>query len=98
MSTENHADDLDIPLIADRMAWHRKECEGLTQAEYAERAGLKRTQYNNWEKGTQRLSLSGAMKLRAEFGLSLDFLFFGTIETLPAHLYRRWRETHPDAN
>lgn len=78
--------------IADRIKWHRT-LEGLTQDDYAKRAGLKRTQLKNWENGDYRLSLDGALALRKTYGLSLDFLFCGIDDALPMTLRKAWRDS-----
>ncbi|MGB0410176.1 MAG: helix-turn-helix transcriptional regulator [Pikeienuella sp.] len=78
--------------ISYRLKWHREVVEGLTQAEYAKRAGLKRAQLNNWESGDYRLSLDGALALRATYGLSLDFMYEGIDDTLPMALRAAWRD------
>lgn len=77
--------------IADRLIWHR-ELEGLTQAEYAEKIGVKRARLSQWEDGINRLSLDGALALRKTFGLSLDFMYEGIDDALPMTLRRAWRD------
>lgn len=77
--------------IADRLIWHRS-VEGLDQAPYAEKAGLKRAQLSNWETGNYRLSLDGALALRETYGLSLDFIYTGNADTLPMTLRAAWLE------
>jgi transcriptional regulator with XRE-family HTH domain len=77
--------------IASRIRWHR-QLEQLEQKEYAERAGLKRSQLSNWESGDYRLSLDGARALRKTYGLSLDFLYEGSIDALPMTLRAAWRD------
>lgn len=77
--------------IAERIRWHRA-LEGLDQAEYAAKAGLKRAQLGNWESGKFRLSLDGALALRATYGLSLDFMFAGNDEALSMTLRAAWRD------
>lgn len=77
--------------IADRLRWHRS-IEGMTQAEYAERLGIKRSAYSLWEAGSHRLSLDGALLLRRRYGLSLDFMYEGVDETLPMTLRHAWRD------
>jgi len=84
-------DDRPFGDIADRLIWHRT-FEGLDQKAYAERAGLKRAQLSNWETGSYRLSLDGALALRATYGLSLDFIYAGNAETLPMTLRAAWLE------
>lgn len=75
--------------IAARIIWHRK-LEGLEQKEYAEKAGLTRSQLSNWETGTSRVSIDGAIALRHTYGLSLDFIYEGIIDTLPMTLRSAW--------
>ena len=77
--------------IAERLRWHRA-VEGLDQAEYARRAGLKRAQLSNWETGLYRLSIDGARALRRTYGLSLDFMYEGIDDALPMTLRKAWRD------
>lgn len=67
--------------IADRIRWHR-DLLGLTQKEYAAKAGLNRAQLNNWESGDFQVGLAGARALRKTYGLSLDFIYEGDVQTL----------------
>lgn len=71
--------------IAARIKWHR-ELESMTQAEYARRSGIKRSQLSNWESGQQRISVDGALSLRRTYGLSLDFIYEGIDDALPMTL------------
>ncbi|WP_424976590.1 helix-turn-helix domain-containing protein [Dinoroseobacter sp. S124A] len=83
--------------IAARLRWHRVEFEGLQQAEYAAKAGIGRTALSNWETGDKRVSIDAAMRLRLVYGTSLDWLYCGDAESLPASLRRAWRDAeHPD--
>lgn len=77
--------------IAARIIWHRK-LEGLEQKDYAEKAGLTRSQLSNWETGTSRVSIDGAIKLRHTYGLSLDFIYEGIADTLPMTLRSAWMD------
>ncbi|WP_417701898.1 helix-turn-helix domain-containing protein [Pseudophaeobacter sp.] len=67
--------------IASRLRWHRERM-GLTQSQYAEKAGLKRAQLNNWESGDYQVGLAGARALRKTYGLSLDFIYEGDEQAL----------------
>lgn len=78
--------------IADRILWHRKDVEGLSQKDYAEKIGTTRSTLNNWESGDYRLSLDGALALRRVYGLSLDFMYEGNDDMLAMSLRRAWRE------
>ena len=82
--------------IGARVLWHRTLI-GLTQREYAERAGLERSQVKNWETGNYRLSLDGALALRRTYGLSLDFMFEGIADALPMTLMQAW-QSRPEVN
>lgn len=75
--------------IADRLKWHR-DLMGMTQQEYADQLNVKRARYSRWEGGIDRLSLDGALVLRAKYGLSLDFLFEGIDDALPMTLRNAW--------
>jgi transcriptional regulator with XRE-family HTH domain len=77
--------------IAERVRWHRELLQ-LTQDQYAKRISSKRPKINNWESGDHRLSLDGALALRREFGLSLDFMYEGIDDALPMTLRNAWRE------
>lgn len=59
---------------------------GLTAKEFAERAGLSKTQMSNWQSGQIRISLDGAIALRETYGLSIDFILFGNMDALPNKL------------
>lgn len=76
--------------IAERLKWHRESVERLTQADYAEKLGVKRSAYSLWEAGSHRLSLNAALALRKRFGLSLDFMYEGIDDALPMTLRRAW--------
>ena len=75
--------------IAERLRWHR-ELLGLSQGDYAEKIGKKRSAYSLWEAGSHRLSLDGALALRQTFGLSLDFMYAGIDDALPMTLRNAW--------
>jgi DNA-binding XRE family transcriptional regulator len=77
--------------IAARIRWHRA-LESLDQETYARKAGLTRQQLNNWESGSYRLSIDGALALRRTYGLSLDFMYEGIDDALAMTLRRAWRE------
>lgn len=86
------SDEYPFQAIADRIRWHRS-LEGLSQTDYATRAGVKRSQLSNWETGQQRVSIDGALALRRKYGLSLDFIYEGIDDALPMTLRQAWRES-----
>lgn len=68
--------------VAKRLKWLREYLE-LTQVEMAASVETTPTLYNNWERGRQRLSLEGALRINAIYGTTLDFLFLDRREDLP---------------
>jgi DNA-binding XRE family transcriptional regulator len=77
--------------IAARIRWHRS-IMGMTQQEYADRLGVKRSAFSLWEAGSHRLSLDGALALRNKYGLSLDFMYEGIADALPMTLRNAWHD------
>jgi transcriptional regulator with XRE-family HTH domain len=63
-----------------------REILGLTEKEFAERAGVVLTRYHLWETGRIPISLSSAMALCAAHGLTLDWLYRGKVQGLPSWL------------
>ncbi|PHR61800.1 MAG: hypothetical protein COA43_01120 [Robiginitomaculum sp.] len=68
--------------VAKRLSQLRKYLK-LNQKEFAKSIDVGYTQYNNWEKAKQRLSLEGGLKINAVYGTTLDFLFLNRRDTLP---------------
>lgn len=77
--------------IAQRIKWHR-ELTGLSQEDYAQSLGVKRSALSLWEAGTHRLSLDGALAIRNKYKLSLDFMYEGIEDALPMTLRNAWLE------
>jgi transcriptional regulator with XRE-family HTH domain len=71
--------------VARRLALTR-EILGLTEREFAERAGVVLSRYHSWEIGSIPISLSAAMALCAAHGLTLDWLYRGKTLGLPPWL------------
>ena len=55
---------------------------GLTQSEFADKAGIARNTYNQWEKGKGRPHLDGAIALCHVYNLTLDWIYFGEVSGL----------------
>jgi transcriptional regulator with XRE-family HTH domain len=73
--------------VAGRLIWAR-EAFGLSQAEFARKAGIGQTTYSNWENGFP-VGLQGALQLRKTFRLSLDWIYFGDSSGLPKAIWER---------
>lgn len=68
--------------VGQRLRWLRLYLD-MSQTEFAEACGITAQKYNNWERGRQRLSLEGALKLCKAYGVNLDFLYMGRVDILP---------------
>ena len=49
----------------------------MAQGEFAERAGISRNTYNQYEQGVNRPQLEAAFKLSDTYRLTLDWIYFG---------------------
>lgn len=63
--------------VADRLVAIRRAFSDLSQKAWAEKHGFNQTQYNNWEKGTRRITVDCAERLADTYGLTLDFIYRG---------------------
>ncbi|KZL00509.1 MULTISPECIES: helix-turn-helix transcriptional regulator [unclassified Pseudovibrio] len=75
--------------VSERLKWLR-EHYNISTKELATSIGASYSQMANWENGTQRLSLKGALAINSRYGTSLDFLFLGRAETLPTTMAKAW--------
>lgn len=75
--------------IARRLSLIRKTFSADSQKDWCESNGFKQTQYNNWEKGIRRIPVDEAIKLRERYKLTLDFIYRGRRDGLPACLLDR---------
>lgn len=60
-----------------------REILGMDKKTFAEGANMTQQAYGPFENGERDLSLIAAKKLRAAYGLSLEFLYFGNKADLP---------------
>ena len=75
----------DREAVAARLLAARKAL-GLEKKDFAEGAGLGMQVYGPFENGKRDLSLQAAKKLRARYGLTLEFLYFGNTDDLPTRI------------
>ncbi|MCF7700526.1 helix-turn-helix domain-containing protein [Loktanella sp. M215] len=59
---------------------------GYSSIEYAQQADVNPKSYSQWESGDHRISIDGAILLRERYGISLDFIYLGSVDTLPAKI------------
>lgn len=58
----------------------------LTQKEFAKKHLFNQTQYTNWELGVRRIPVDKAATLEKHYGLTLDFIYLGKLQTLQQRL------------
>lgn len=77
-----------VKVIARRLVTTRKAI-GLGQSEFCEQIGVEKNVYNPFEKGHRRITVDVALKIRARFGVSLDWIYCGDTSHLPVQLYNK---------
>ena len=60
-----------------------REHFGMNQTEFAQAADVPYKSLSQWESGRFRISIQGALRLREKFNISLDFIYCGSLDTLP---------------
>jgi transcriptional regulator with XRE-family HTH domain len=70
-----------------------RHCLGMSSKEFAEAADVSPKSYSQWESGDFRLSIDGAIKLNARYGISLDYLFLGNLDGVPHKLAQELQST-----
>lgn len=68
--------------IANRLRVVRAYFE-MGSKEFADQAGVPPKSYSQWESGDFRVSIDGAIRLRDRYGISMDFIYTGSLDTLP---------------
>lgn len=84
--------------IAERLRLTR-EALGLTITEWAERVGISRNAWSNYEGGARRISLDEAFKIARTMNIPLDWLYRGQTHGLPHEVVeglRRLRQERDD--
>lgn len=75
-----------VPLVIERLELTRKALK-KRPSEFADAAGVARSTYSNWKNGKGRPELTQALKLCAVYGLTLDWIYRGIMEGLPARVW-----------
>jgi transcriptional regulator with XRE-family HTH domain len=65
-----------------------REAIGLEQGEFADRAGIARNAYNQYEQALRIPRLDIAVKICETYGLTLDWIFRGELSGLPFNMAR----------
>jgi transcriptional regulator with XRE-family HTH domain len=69
----------DPKIVGARLKALRLELGYKSQTAFAEKLGIEKNTYNPYEKGTRALTFETALKIRRNFGVSVDWLFFGDL-------------------
>jgi DNA-binding XRE family transcriptional regulator len=56
------------------------------QKDFASEIGVEKNTYNPWETGKRPLTFEGALLIRKRFKVSLDYVFFGEVDSLSVRL------------
>lgn len=80
-----------VKLIARRLIRTRVAL-GLNQSQFCAQIGVDKNVYNPFEKGKRRITLDVALKIRARFGISLDWIFCGDAKHLSIELFQKLAE------
>lgn len=67
-------------IVGNRLKALRKELGFKTQVEFAQKLGIDKSTYNPFETGARPLTFETACLIRREFGISIDWLFFGDLQ------------------
>lgn len=67
-------------IVAGRLKALRLELGFKSQTAFAAKLGIDKSTYNPYEKGTRPLTFETACLIRREFGISIDWLFFGDLQ------------------
>lgn len=78
-----------ISAVAIRIAQTRKALGYRSQADFCREIGVDRNIYNPFEKAKRRMTIDVALKIRARFGISLDWIYCGDPAQLPAGLFQK---------
>lgn len=66
-------------IVSARLKALRIELGYKSQTAFAAKLGIDKSTYNPYEKGTRPLTFETACLIRREFGISIDWLFFGDL-------------------
>jgi transcriptional regulator with XRE-family HTH domain len=72
--------------VGKRLILTRRALGFEKQKEFAERAGIAASAYNQWETGTKFPGVRSALLLCNEYGLTLDWIYRGDPSGLPYHV------------
>jgi transcriptional regulator with XRE-family HTH domain len=85
MARAASVDPESVPEIGRRLRLTR-EAMGMTQAAFCRLIGIDTPQWNNYEKGLRRISPDPALQLCRVTGVSMDWIYRGIPNQLPADL------------
>jgi transcriptional regulator with XRE-family HTH domain len=68
----------------------------LSQAEVCRRSNIKQSTYNQYEKAVNIINRAQAFRLCNALGITLDWIYFGDLRTLPNSLAHKLTERNRD--
>ena len=83
-------DDLEsLEAIAERLELTRLALNFVSQAELASAARMSRQRWNKFVTARDRISVDAALQLCRQYGLSLDWIYRGDLNTLPSQFAKQ---------
>ena len=79
--------------VGRRLALSRKAL-GLNQTQFAERCGIHKNTYNQYEVGTNYPKIVSAFSIKDEYGLPLEWIYDGDNSELPHKLAEAIKHLH----
>jgi transcriptional regulator with XRE-family HTH domain len=90
----NDVKNTQLSAVAARLRMTR-EAFGLEQGEFADRAGIARNAYNQYEQAKRLPRLDQATLLCEVYGLTLDWIFRGEMDGLPFNVVKTLQSKMP---
>jgi len=84
-------------IIGNRLAALQKELGFKEDYKFAEKLGIDKSTYSSIKNGRRNLSFETACVARREFGVSIDWLFFGDIQQVGIQAMARIGRGVPEA-
>lgn len=78
-----------VQVIANRLIRTREALGFTEQVDFCEEIGVAKNVYNPFEKGRRRITIDVAIKIRARFDVSLDWIYCGDASRISLNLYKK---------
>jgi transcriptional regulator with XRE-family HTH domain len=83
-------------LLLTRLALNRLGKAPRAQQDFAKSVGISKTGYSNYENGIRLIGPDSAGKIYSRYGVSLNWLYLGVVDELPATLHDAIAAVHAE--